>query len=370
MVNVKKLEQEHSSLTVHLEDYLNNEDSVEVNDFNPKKKLNVLEVFAGAGGLLLGLEKANMNTVAAIEIDKHACSTLRKNIPNLNVIEDSIENVVGNGIDKYLENTGNIDILSGGYPCQSFSYAGKRLGISDTRGTLFYYYAKLLSQIKPKIFIAENVKGLVSHDQGRTLQVMIDIFEKEGYKVTYKVLNSNDYDVAQKRQRIFIIGIRNDIYTKPFKFPKEQEYKPVLRDALLDVPDSPGKVYPRRKKEILDMVPPGGYWRDLPVDIQKEYMKKSFYLGGGKTGMARRISWDEPSLTLTTSPDMKQTERCHPEETRPFTTREYARIQSFPDNWIFEGPITSIYKQIGNAVPVNLAKYIGLSVQEYLKNEE
>jgi DNA (cytosine-5)-methyltransferase 1 len=106
---------------------------------------------------------------------------------------------------------------------------------------------------------------------------------------------------------------------------------------------------------VMDLVPPGGYWRDLPLAIQKEYMMKSFYLGGGKTGMARRISWDEPCLTLTTSPAQKQTERCHPDESRPFTTREYARIQTFPDTWEFQGSIGQIYRQIGNAVPVNLA---------------
>ena len=114
------------------------------------------------------------------------------------------------------------------------------------------------------------------------------------------------------------------------------------------------------------MVPPGGYWRDLPVELQKEFMKKSFYLGGGKTGMARRISWDEPCLTLTCAPAQKQTERCHPDETRPFTVREYARIQTFPDDWEFSGSMSQQYKQIGNAVPVNLAQEIGFSIVRFL----
>ncbi|MDE0566440.1 DNA cytosine methyltransferase, partial [Shewanella sp. K8] len=122
--------------------------------------------------------------------------------------------------------------------------------------------------------------------------------------------------------------------------------------------------------KVLEQVPPGGYWRDLPLDVQKDYMKKSFYLGGGKTGMARRLSWDEPSLTLTCSPAQKQTERCHPEETRPLTVREYARIQTFPDDWIFSGPITAQYKQIGNAVPVNLASAVARSVVRLLNQIE
>lgn len=116
----------------------------------------------------------------------------------------------------------------------------------------------------------------------------------------------------------------------------------------------------------MKLVPPGGCWVDLPEQIAKDYMGKSWYSGGGKRGMARRISWDEPCLTLTTSPSQKQTERCHPDETRPFSIREYARIQSFPDEWEFSGGVGAQYRQIGNAVPVNLAKYIGKSLVHYL----
>ena len=137
-----------------------------------------------------------------------------------------------------------------------------------------------------------------------------------------------------------------------------------------DVPKSDGQKYPKRKQEILSLVPQGGYWRDLPEELQKEYMQKSYYLGGGKTGMARRLSWDEPSLTLTCSPAQKQTERCHPEETRPLAVREYARIQTFPDDWEFSGPMTAKYKQIGNAVPVNLSYAIGRSLVRALNNLE
>ena len=117
------------------------------------------------------------------------------------------------------------------------------------------------------------------------------------------------------------------------------------------------------------MIPEGGYWRDLPIKDQKEFMGKSFYLGGGKTGMARRLSWSEPSLTLTCSPAQKQTERCHPSKTRPLTIREYARIQTFPDSWEFLGSETSQYKQIGNAVPVNLGYYIGRTLISMLSGK-
>ena len=129
-----------------------------------------------------------------------------------------------------------------------------------------------------------------------------------------------------------------------------------------DVPLSDGQKYPEKKARVLDMVPEGGDWRNLPLEVQKSYMGGSFHLGGGKTGMARRLSMDEPSLTLTCSPAQKQTERCHPLETRPLTIREYARIQTFPDSWGFQGTLSDQYKQIGNAVPVNLSFAIGRSL--------
>lgn len=347
-------------------------DFINVNSVKPKKNFTVFETFAGAGGLALGLEKSGLKTVGLVEIDKYATQTLRTNRPKWNVIEDDIDNIANNGIKNYIKSK-SIDVLSGGYPCQSFSYAGQREGFGDIRGTLFFPYSRILSDSQPKIFIAENVKGLVNHDKGQTLETMLKIFQQEGYTVCWNVLNAWNYDVAQKRERIVIIGIRNDLIKKekyPFAFPEAQEYKPVLKDVIKKVPESEGMEYSETKKRIMSLVPPGGSWVNLPDDIAKDYMGASWYSGGGKRGMARRLSWNEPSLTLTTSPSQKQTERCHPDETRPFTTREYARIQTFPDNWNFAGGTGAIYKQIGNAVPVNLAKYIGKAVIHYLNQFE
>lgn len=338
------------------------DDYIDITDIVPNRKYNVLELFAGGGGLALGLEEAGFNTVGLVEIDKHCCNTLRTNRPNWNVIQDSIVTVVENGIRNYMDRNIEIDLLSGGYPCQAFSYAGKKLGLEDVRGTMFYYYAEILKELRPKMFIAENVKGLVSHDGGKTLKTMIDVFEEIGYRVQYRVLNAMNYGVAQKRQRIIIIGVRNDVSEIEYKYPKPFENITTLRDVLIDVPNSIGAKYPETKRRVLELIPPGGYWRDLPDEIAMEYMGKSYYSGGGRTGMARRISWDEPCLTLTCSPAQKQTERCHPDETRPFTVREYARIQSFPDDWQFTGSMGEQYKQIGNAVPVKFAKTIGLSI--------
>ncbi|MCT2269831.1 DNA (cytosine-5-)-methyltransferase [Serratia ureilytica] len=330
----------------------------------------VLELFAGAGGMALGLEKSGLKSVLLNEIDSHACKTLRKNRPEWNVIEGDVSKV------DFTPYRDTVDVLAGGFPCQAFSYAGKKLGFEDTRGTLFFEFARAVKETNPKVLLAENVRGLLNHDEGRTLETIKDIIADLGYTLFEpRILKAIFYKVPQKRERLIIIAVRNDLadgidYEWPSSYNKVLTLKDALKKGELydsDVPESEGQKYPKRKSEILSMVPPGGYWRDLPEDIQKEYMLKSFYLGGGKTGMARRLSWDEPSLTLTCAPAQKQTERCHPEETRPLTVREYARIQTFPDDWVFEGPISAKYKQIGNAVPVNLSFAVGKSVVNLLE---
>jgi len=337
------------------------------NFVNPENSYSVVELFAGAGGLAIGLENAGLKCVALNEIDKYACQTLRTNRPNWNVLEGDIKNF------NFSTFKNKVDVVTGGFPCQAFSYAGKKLGLNDARGTLFYEFARVVQEINPAICLGENVRGLLSHENGKTLQGMISVLDEIGYRVVpVQVLKAINYRVPQKRERLILIGIRKDIDLN-YEYPKPHSKIFTLKDALKkgelfksDVPKSDGAKYPKNKKKVLDLVPPKGYWRDLPLDIQKEYMGGSFYLGGGKTGMARRIGWDEPSLTLTCSPAQKQTERCHPDETRPFTVREYARIQTFPDDWIFSGPLSQQYKQIGNAVPVNLGQEIGYSIVKFL----
>lgn len=337
----------------------------------PNRPYRLLELFAGAGGLAIGMEQAGFHSVMLNELDKYACKTLRKNRPNWNVVEGDISQI---DFKKYHN---QIDILSGGFPCQAFSYAGKKLGFEDTRGTLFFEFARAVKETNPKVFLAENVRGLLTHENGKTLEIISQIINELGYVlVAPRVLKAMFYKVPQKRERLFLIGIRKDLADKVnFHWPSPYHRILNLRDALKkgelypnDVPISGGQSYPKRKAEIMDLVPAGGYWKDLPDELQREYMKKSYFLGGGKTGMARRLSWDEPSLTLTCAPAQKQTERCHPDETRPLTVREYARIQTFPDNWVFEGSQTAQYKQIGNAVPVNLAYAIGRSLVRLLND--
>lgn len=322
-----------------------------------KSPHTVIELFAGAGGTALGMEHAGLKHVFLNDFDKDPVATLKKNKPEWNVVLGDVRDISFEGM--------KADIVQGGFPCQSFSYAGKGLGFGDIRGTLFFEFARCVSEVKPKIAIGENVRGLLNHDNGKTLATMVKTLEDLGYKVRYKVLRSQYMDVPQKRERLVIIAIRKDLNI-PFIFPKEKDYIISIGEALKNCPKSEGQKYPEKKKMVMDLIPPGGCWRDLPIDLQKEYMGASFYLGGGKTGMARRLSWDEPSLTLTCAPAQKQTERCHPEETRPLTVREYARLQTFPDDWEFVGSVTSQYKQIGNAVPVNLGYHIGKSIIEML----
>ncbi len=351
-------------------DFLMNEleDTVD-NSVTPIQDFNVIELFAGAGGFAIGLEKSGIKCVALNEIDKWACQTLRENRPNWNVLEGDIKSF---SFKKY---NGKVDIITGGFPCQAFSYAGKKLGLNDARGTLFYEFARVIQEVSPKICVGENVRGLISHDKGKTLKGMISILDEIGYTVVPpQILKAIYYKVPQKRERLFLVGVRKDInidYLYPQPHKKVYNLSDALKEGELfncNVPLSEGAKYPKHKQEVLDLVPPKGYWRDLPLDIQKSYMGKSFYLGGGKTGMARRIGWDEPSLTLTCSPAQKQTERYHPDETRPFTVREYARIQTFPDEWRFMGSVSQQYKQIGNAVPCNLGQEVGYSLVSFLNN--
>ncbi len=331
----------------------------------PVRDFTSIELFAGGGGLALGMEKAGFRHILLSEIDSSACATLRQNRPEWNVLASDIHEV------DFTPYRGKVDFLSGGFPCQAFSYAGKRLGFEETRGTLFFEMARAVKETRPKVFMGENVRGLLTHDGGRTMDTIRGVISELGYTlIEPRVLRAIQYNVPQKRERLILVAVRNDLAPfARFEWPCVCGSVRTLRDAFCkgtlygtDVPPSPGQAYPEGKRRVMELVPEGGDWRDLPEDIARGYMKGSYDLGGGKTGMARRLAMDEPSLTLTCAPAQKQTERCHPTETRPLTVREYARIQTFPDEWGFAGTVAAQYKQIGNAVPVNLAWAVGRAI--------
>ena len=327
-----------------------------------------IEVCSGCGGLSSGFIEAGFKALLLNELQKVFCATLKKNHPGVEIENKDMLNL---DLKKYKD---KVDVLMGGVPCQAFSQAGERKGLEDPRGRLIVEFNRLVNECNPKILMVENVKGLITHNKGATLKSVMELFANKGrYTMYNKVLNATNYEVPQKRERIFIVGVRSDI-VKTFTYPAPSTKKIVLKDVLMNVSDSPDSAdspqvkYTEGKKAVMDLVPPGGCWVDLPEDVKRAYMgEKGLAAGGGKRGFARRLHMDEACLTLTTSPCQKQTERCHPNETRPLTVREYARIQTFPDSYVFEGSVANQYKQIGNAVPVKLAEAIGRQIKSFLE---
>jgi DNA (cytosine-5)-methyltransferase 1 len=312
-----------------------------------------IEVCAGGGGLSAGLIKAGFTPVLLNDNNNDCCKTLKHNHPDANVICGSMDKI------DYSQYANQIDLLTGGVPCQSFSQAGLRKGLDDPRGDLMMKFVEILNQIEPKLFMIENVKGLLTHDDGKTINKIIESLNKNNrYNISYQCLDASKYDVPQKRERVFIVGVLKSI-TRPFEFPNESPTKKLLKDVLYNVPVSNGAKYNEDKIKLFKMIPQGGCWINLPENLQKEYLGNSYHSGGGKRGILYRLSMEKPSLTLLCTPSQKQTERCHPIEERPLTMREYARVQTFDDSYEFIGSLNSQYKQIGNAVPVELAKAMG-----------
>lgn len=332
-----------------------------INDKSNNYKYNFLEVCAGGGGLSSGLIKSGFIPILLNDNNSDCCKTLKYNHPNVKIICGSMDSI------DYSNYTGKVDLLVGGIPCQSFSQAGLRKGLNDSRGNLILKFIDILNLIKPKLFMIENVKGLLTHDGGETIKQIIIMLNKNNlYNIVYKCLDASKYNVPQKRERVFIVGILKSL-NRSFEFPKESINKKVLKDVLINVPKSNGLKYNQDKINLFKLIPQGGCWVNLPIDLQKKYLGNSYYSGGGKRGILYRLSMEKPSLTLLCSPSQKQTERCHPLEIRPLTIREYARIQTFDDNYEFIGSIYSQYRQIGNAVPVELAKCLGLSLIKLLE---
>ena len=375
------------------------------------KKGSLISLFTCGMGMDLGFEEAGFSTLYANDITNFACNTIRKNKPQIVCDEGDITNISSKEILKKIDcDKGEVDVVIGGPPCQSFSTAGMRKGLDDKRGLALLEYLRVIKDVQPKFFVFENVTGLksiakkhmsfydristkkedISSDQqyGSLFADILEEFKKmKGYEIDWKILNAANYGVPQKRKRLILIGSRiispkiifEEIekmskYTDPKKVNVENK-KPwnTLKHALNKINDDmEGTKFPTWGK-YLKHVPAGGCWTDLPKKLQKEAMGKAANSDdpkrkgkqGGRTGFFRRLSWDKPAPTLVTSPTQKGTCICHPDETRPLTVREYARIQGFPDNWEFVGTTAQKYRMIGEAVPVGLAKVIGSVIKKF-----
>lgn len=356
-------------------------------------KYNTISLFSGAMGLDLGLEKAGMDVKVCVEYNKWACETIRKN-KDIPVIQKDINEVTSQEIlDKAGLRKEEVFLIAGGPPCQAFSTAGKRRALEDFRGNVIVKYLNIIEEIQPKFFIMENVRGLLSaklnfvpeefkeeYDsikdvKGSVLYFLKSQFEKYGYTISFALFNSANYGIPQKRERIIIFGNKGD---KRIPLPSpthsstgletgkawstiREAFKGLKEDQMHYIDFSEKQTY------YLKFLKEGEYWRNLPQELQENAMGAAYHLTGGRTGFYRRLAWDEPSPTLVTSPRMPATMLAHPVELRPLSIEEYARIQQFPDDWVIEGKLTEIYKQIGNAVPVGMGYMAGKNIINFFQ---
>ena len=351
------------------------------------KQYNAISLFSGAMGLDLGIEQAGFDIKVCVEMDKWAVDTIRHNT-DIPVISKDINQV---STEEILETAGlskeDVTLVVGGPPCQAFSTAGKQRGLEDLRGNVILQYLRVIKDIRPEYFILENVRGLLSAKmhaipeadedytylkdiKGGVLHFLVSEFKKAGYAISYALLNAANYGVPEKRERVVVIGHLGNRIPIPTPTHSERgEYGTqrwvTLRECIGDLEQRTDMRYielRQKCKPYMALLSAGQNWRDLPEELAKQAMGKAYYLGGGKTGFLRRLSYDEPSPTLVTSPTMPATLLCHPTQLRPLSVEEYARIQQFPEHWQFMGRIESVYRQIGNAVPVGLGAAVGRQI--------
>ncbi len=336
----------------------------------------VISLFSGAMGLDLGLVNAGLHIAVSQDFDKWSCQTIAAN-GHVGVHGDIRALIDADPSCRFLLDPAKLEAndvfaVVGGPPCQSFSTAGKRLGVDDVRGTLYEQFIHVVRTISPRFFVMENVKGLASMpastDSTRTLlSVIIEQFRALGFHTVYGVLDAVHYGAPQFRERLVIIGSRDN---EPIFLPSPTHFhmhqNPDMRwrtlgSAIADLQDTsePCAKFSPNIAKYLGMVPEGGNWRSLPQHLTAEAMGGAYESGGGKVGFYRRLAFWEPSPTLVTSPIQKATLLCHPRELRPLSVKEYARIQGFPDSWQFSGSTAESYRQIGNAVPVPLGTALG-----------
>ncbi|MFS0688973.1 DNA cytosine methyltransferase [Sporosarcina sp. 179-K 8C2 HS] len=358
-----------------------------------------ISLFAGAGGLDIGIKRAGFEVKLAVEIEPTYCETLQTNFPNLTVKQGNVMDYSGKRIyeEAGLSVNEEIDLFIGGSPCQSFSTAGKRQAFEDPRGQAMLKFADLVQEVQPKVFLLENVRGLLSsalkhvpisernerplepdEQPGSAFKHLLKHFGN--YEVSVSLINAADYGVAQTRERVFIVGVRNDLNTK-FSFPDATYDKNgssgkkkwrTVSDVLneLDIKKHNHVNYSADRLKWMKMIPQGGgNWRDLRnygEHVVREAMGGAYESGGGKVGFFRRVDIHKPAPTLLTSPMQKSTNLGHPFEDRPLSIEEYMAIQEFPKGYYVAGTLAQQYTQVGNAVPVRLAQVLGEAIIEML----
>lgn len=334
-----------------------------------------ISFFSGGMGLDIGLMQAGIDIVIGQDLEPSCIQTIRAN-GHVGIAGDIRDITPEEILTQASLKRGEAFLVCGGPPCQPFSTAGKRLGMNDPRGSLFKEYIRMIDGINPRFFVMENVKGLMSsllkdehghNTQTKVLDIILEEFNKLHYSTVYGVLDAVNYGVPQFRERFVLIGSRDN---EPIFLPAPTHFRVhqnsayrwrTLGDTIRDLEDCSGEcaAFSEARLNYLRMVPEGGNWKSLPAEVVKEAMGGAYLSGGGKVGFYRRLSYAQPSPTVVTSPVQKATMMCHPTKDRPLSVAEYARIQQFPDDWKFAGSTNEKYRQIGNAVPVGLAKAIG-----------
>lgn len=359
-----------------------------------------LSFFSGAMGLDIGMRNAGIHALLACEFDKTCRKTIIENDPDIALIGD-INRYTSKQILEMarIPDGVQVDVIFGGPPCQAFSTAGARRGFNDSRGNVFLKYIDIVTEIKPRYVVIENVRGLLSAPfpytdeeeaeafiqsdrtpiKGGALLHIMKRLRKAGYTVSFNLYNAANYGAPQIRERVVIIGSL-DGRRVPFLHPTHSENEEyglqkwrTLSDAFSVLP--PDTVhhhvdFPEKRLVYYRMLKEGQYWKDLPPEIAKEAMGNAYNLGGGKTGFYRRLSYQRPSPTLVTHPAMPATDLCHPTENRPLSVEEYKCIQEFPQSWKICGDVEEQYKQIGNAVPIKLGEAIGKAILDHMHGIE
>jgi len=370
----------------------------------PQPDKPIISFFSGALGLDIGLHFGGLQCLALNEFDPIACRTARNNLGHIygervpRVYERDIRTLSPGVLCADLQiEPEQLFAIVGGPPCQAFSTAGHRLGLNDERGNVFLHFIELIIALRPKYAIFENVRGLLSapfvhrpHDQrgkdfapladeekpkGALLHILRRL-EAGGYKTTFNLYNTANFGVPQIRERVILFASREG-KSVPYLVPTHSEFGldglphwNTFRQVVetLDPTQQEATKFPESRLKYYRLLRDGQNWRNLPEDLQQEAMGASYLAGGGKTGFYRRLAWDKPAPTLVTCPTMPATDLCHPEELRPLSIQEYAAIQTFPADYLFEGKLSDKYRQIGNAVPCKFGRAIAEHIIAFDEN--